>query len=495
MIKKRKILIAVSLALAAILAAVYFFVIEPMQTDVPTDASGKELIFEQVTRERILKLKVTNEHGEYTLRRSGEKFYFEEYPNILPDYIDGTALSYLVVYAGTTYTDLRVVENAESELWKYGLDEESQPSSIELTTTGGSHYKLLIGDLAPHRGGYYATLEGSGVVHIYNKSYADVLLAPVGDLLSGYLTIPGDMNYYYLASNFELYKDDELKVYVTYLNQSDRSELEAATVHRLNYPVKMGASSEYDGVLQTFVNFVADEIVEVGLSDELLVEYGFDSPKYLISYNGGYVENGEVTQRQNMIAISEKTEDGYYYVASPMFDIIGKVKEGTLSFLEWELINWVNPQIFAVAISNVSSVEFFGGADSEKFTLKKAGKDIAVSDSNGGKINTDHFKQLYLGMLNLNIEGYTALETEEIESITSNGDSLITSIKVTSVSGGTLEYSFYRYSDVRALVTIKQNGQSSTQGEFFVPVTSVKKLVSDVTRLKNGEAVNSSDKY
>ncbi len=493
MIKKRKILIAVSLALTAILAAVYFFVIEPMQTDIPTDASGRELIFEQVARERMLKLKVTNQHGEYTLRRSGEgTMYIEEHPKVI---LDSEKLSYLVVYAGTTYTDLRVNENAESELWKYGLDEESQPCSIELTTTGGSHYKLLIGNLAPNRTGYYVTLEGSGVVHIYNKAYADVLLAPVENLVSGLLTFPGDMNYYYLASNFMLFEDDELKICTTYLNQADRSELEAATVHKLLAPVQMGASSEYDGVLQTFVEFMADEVVEVGLTEELLVEYGFDSPKYLISYIGGYVVDGEVKQQENMISISEKTEDGYYYVASPMFDIIGKVKEGTLAFLEWELINWVNPQIFAVAISNVASVEFFGGADSEIFTLKKAGKDIAVLGSKGDKIDTDSFKQLYLGMLNLNIEGYTALDAEQIESIIASPDSLITSIKVTSNSGGTLEYGFYRYSDVRALVTVKQNSQSSTHGEFFVPVTSVKKLVSDVTRLKNGEAVSSVDKY
>lgn len=494
MIKKRWIFVLTALiAVVALSVAYLIFVYFPSQ-DVTEDKNGRELIFEQVSRDRIYTLEVSNEYGTYTVRNNGSgSLYIEEHPKV---YIDSQALSNLVVYAGTTYTMLHVADNVTDEMWKYGLDEASSPSSYTLTTTGGSVYKVLIGDLAPTRTGYYVTLEGSNTVHIYNKTYADVLLAPVESLVSGLLTIPGDMTYYYLASNFTVFKDNELVVQANYLNEDERSELDATTVHRIVAPVKMGASTEYDRVLQTFVEFVADEVVEVGLSEEVFAEYGFDNPKYLLYYTGGYVDdNQNVSQYTNMLSISEKTEDGYYYVASPMFDIVGKVPEGKLDFLEWDLLNWINKQIFAVAISNVATVEFSGGANSELFRLSHSDKTTTVKTASGEIVNTSDFKQLYLGMLYLNVEGYTGLSDEEIEKVIENEDTHITDITVISNSGGKLEYSFYRYSDMRALVVIKENGEVNTNGEFYVPVSSVKKLVSDVARLQNGESVDSSARY
>lgn len=508
MTKKRLILIASLLAAAVVVLLLYFLWIRPLtvgQEEAPdgtqlssgevSGGNGRILMFAQVPREQMASVRVHNQTGDYALvRNSAGSFCLEDHPNAV---LDGEKLSSFIVDVGYPLTMSRVAENAAADFAKYGLDDEETLSYYELTTTAGTVHRVWVGDMIPSLAGYYVRYEGRDTVYILGSGLGNTVLAPETSLVSGLLAYPGNLNYYYLASNFTVMEGDAIRIYATYLNEDERSDLHAMTVHQILAPVVMGASAEYDGVLQTFVELVADEVLEVGLDDEKLAKYDLTEPKYMIGYTGGYVrDDGSMYTVNNIISVSEKTADGYYYVASPLFDIIGRVKAGTFDFLDWELINWVDTQFFAVAISKVSQIDFIGGADEETYLLSRtADNSMTVRTGEGKLLDLANFKQLYLGMLNLTLEGYTGLTEDQVEEVVSDPARLITKIRVTANSGDTLEFGFYRYSEVRALVTITENGERNSYGEFYVPVVNVKKLVSDVTRLRNGETVVSGDRY
>ena len=221
--------------------------------------------------------------------------------------------------------------------------------------------------------------------------------------------------------------------------------------------------------------------VALGTTDEDFEKYGLDNPKYQILFEYEGVEQ--------YLVISERQEDGTYYVGSGLFDLIAQVDFETISFVENSLIKWVSPYIFRMNIASVDTLEIVSADFSETFKLEGTGETLTVQTlSNGEFVDVNNIKSLYRTLLTISIEGDPGFSDEDKEAVSSD-EKLYMTMKVTTRSGLERTYKFYRYSDRRCFLEI--NGT----GDFYVLHNLVAKIRNDSEKVVKGITVDHTEKY
>ena len=228
------------------------------------------------------------------------------------------------------------------------------------------------------------------------------------------------------------------------------------------------------------------------ISDELLEKYGLKEPAYEILFTHGGINND--------ILISKKTEDGIYYAYSLMFNVICAVSEDTFSFLEWDLLNFINRPLVELSIEEVSSIRVSSKDFDETFLLSFSEgenktnpvtgavstiKDLKVKmKSNDQYVQSPQdFRYFYMGILTTNLKGYADFEDE-------TGLDLLAKVTVVTNMGKKMEFAFYPYPQNTRKCFYTLNGK----GEFYVLKDSVQKIVNDAIRITKGEPVDYLDK-
>ena len=184
--------------------------------------------------------------------------------------------------------------------------------------------------------------------------------------------------------------------------------------------------------------------------------------------------------------ISEKQEDGNYYVLSSLFDLIATVSSETFNFLEWDLIKWIERPIFQMNINTVETMKIESPEITDTYHLSGEGEElVVVSDTAGQFEDVYNFRQFYKTLLTISIEDYATITEEEIDALIADENNCALTYTVTTRKGNTTVYKFYPYSTRRAVVTI--NGD----GEFYVLRDSVDKIINDTKRVIANEPIDS----
>ncbi|MBR6682601.1 MAG: DUF4340 domain-containing protein, partial [Clostridia bacterium] len=259
------------------------------------------------------------------------------------------------------------------------------------------------------------------------------------------------------------------------------------------YPLGYNVSTKYDTVLQSFQTLQATKTLEVGKSyndeektsvdipDEVLEKYNLKTPKYEVFFEYKGVKNSFV--------ISEKNENGTYYVYSLLYNHICEIDEESVGFLEWDLIEFVEKSLFQYNITDVSSIKLKTKDFEETFLLYNldTGKETAAGTvidievkrkSNGENISdvTNFRNYFYILLTTQFIAEADVTSTEGLENYAT--------VEIITRQGKKIEYGFYPYATRRCLLTI------DGKGEFYVLKSSVDKLISDAKKVINGETVN-----
>jgi hypothetical protein len=138
----------------------------------------------------------------------------------------------------------------------------------------------------------------------------------------------------------------------------------------------------------------------------MLEKYKLDKDVYWLSYStftGQYDEKGNKVYAPNELIISQKTENGTYYVFAKPFDMIVEVDQFYLSFLEWDDIKWYSETFIFHNISYMRDIHFTFGDTTYDFTLDntlsyayyKAGNALKAVDLSKGRVYTEGNKQKY----------------------------------------------------------------------------------------------------
>ena len=145
-------------------------------------------------------------------------------------------------------------------------------------------------------------------------------------------------------------------------------------------------------------------------------------------------------------------------------------------FLEYELIDFIDASIFQINIKNVSTIEVSTSSGKHEFVLQGEGANLMVVEKNSGKvIDTSSFRQFFIALLNIKIDGY-ATRTD-----VTGGTEM--SFKVTSKFGETSTYYFDTISTTRVLITL------DTSSEFYTNRAHVTNILKKLDMLLAGEII------
>lgn len=353
----------------------------------------------------------------------------------------------------------RVLEDGTVETYDY------KPAYYILTDTSGNKYKVLIGDRLVTGGGYYVQYvdmkDGKetprDAVYVLGSDIANSLLAPIEDYVTPLISYPMDLNNYFDVENFNVLKRDESKpkddkyeeiVSFTYIDIADRQNTINSSVPYIFTSSSTSPAAKLEGYQPSSDNITTalaaiysptyigvhkfapndEDFASVGLSRMVVYENGqpvLDKDgnktyeicaKYMISFNYDIVEDGKKVETiQQIILVSEKNENGNYYVFTTVyspateegkkadylydFNMIVEIEGHSLGFLEWDAYDWIQSKYVNFNIAFVDSIKIESPNYNAEFKLDNSMSDqstqinsnllqITASDSKGHSTKT-----------------------------------------------------------------------------------------------------------
>lgn len=311
----------------------------------------------------------------------------------------------------------------------------------------------------------------------------------------------------------EILAVDSLFINYSFVNASERDPVFTSVAYAFGAPSSIvGYYADSDACMdisELMKLFEASEILEIGVNDEVLEKYGlFANTLYLeMPQDGTYStesgkENDYVVNNylSNYLYFSDVQEDGTRYVASMLYDVVGKVDAAKLNFLDVDIFHFVNPYLYIVGFTSVQSLRFdFGYHDFDRtYTIdlyhetdSQSGEQthtIRYREGRGKELNYDLFANFYTQILFMQLLGHAEDQGMSPDEVLQSGSKLL-SIEVTTVSGRTLTYDFYSYGERYVLAAA--DGSAS----FYTLSRHVKKLATDIQKLVADQAVEADPFY
>lgn len=540
------------------------------------------LLYPLLERAAIASIEVHNQNGSFKfLRRDilvdGEidtEFLIENRPDLAVD--ESILFATLVYFTGRTQTMLRLDTNRVKELGyaEYGLPENPEDATqyFVITAKDGPSHKVIIGDEIPSGDGYFVRYAGRDAVYVlseltkseYNGTFKEALLGRVED----YVTPPSisytmETGSYFDVSDFKLYKNgvSEPIIGFSYSGSIDKRN----NTYYANIPYTTDSnlsgytvnSYSVDDCLYTLYTWVPDFVVKLGNAEtvgdtdvnEWLKPYGLDTDSY--AYQFSFIFNRERTynketgkdvikhadQEKHIVLVSEKQEDGYYYVynlcytydskskdfttLTPGYNMIVAIDESQLDFLFYTQKDWISADLFSGSISYLEEISLKIAPDTisqypsgyqqtfildNSATLKYLAENpttssqlstdqMVVRDSAGTVLNTMQIKHFYQSLLYTACSGYSDLtQAQKQAHIDSGTEGATLVIKLKYVlrelnedtgdyeeTGEVIvrEYCFYENLSTPLQFFTTVNGV----GDFYLPTSRIKKVLNDITKL------------
>ena len=448
-------------------------------------------IFPQITREDLQSVKVENEYGEFEFYKKDGELMLRGSEGTA---INGEQLSELVVAAGYPLALVKVAPDADGYA-EYGLDDPICTWTI--TANDGTSHTLHVGHKVLTDEGYYVCMDGRDAVYVLSKSIEEPLLSPSSVFVTPVVMAVASNDDYYTIDKLALSRANENGdgytpfVSFAHVAKEDMMNPDAIAEMRVVQPANYIASdTEVWNVCMLMTGLSGDYTAAIGADEETYAEYGLDNAKYMISF--------EYNGNAYWVIASEKLEDGGYYATSSINpSVISHVDGETLKFLEYDLFKWVSPYVFGHNITQIKNITVQRGDGEVSFDMEhyddgSSNGGLRVICSAGKAFTTEdqiwNYKLFYRTLISVEMIDYTPLTEEERETLTSDPANRLFWFEYTTLSGKTTKIEFWPYSARRCLVTI------DGEGEFYVLIDRVEKLISDVERVLNDEEINSFGK-
>ena len=508
--RRQKILAIVCACLFIVMAVAYFAVIAPYferntvsedEETAPELEEGESLgalnrifMFDSIAADDISKITVENEYGGFVFVKDSQgKLVIDGYEN-LP--LDSEKVSLLKNVTGSTLSIKKVWSNCTDEkLSEYGLLEPKASWVVE--ATDGRTFKAYVGDELLTGGGYYCMVDGRRTVYVLSTDIASTIITPAEGYVTPIICAGISQDDYYTVDKFTVYKDGEKMLRIKLVDKDKQLNPDALAETIMDYPTSYypNATLLYE-IIYDYMGQTADSCYSIDISDEERAEIGMDDPAHVITF--------EYNDYIYELYFSQMNEDGTYYTETNMYPgVIGVASASELYYLEYTMIDWVDPYIFQQYITNLSDITVIGRDTETKFELSHAqdaggNTTVLYVKANGASLAEDqvaNFRQFYKGLLALRITDYYADDEyctktdEEMEALISDEANAYMVLKFTTLDGEENTLAFYRYSTGHSAVTV--NGV----GEFYLSTDLVDKVLNDLEKILAGEEVTANSKY
>ncbi len=428
--------------------------------------NSRILMFPHIEKSNLRSLEVHNSSGTFTFYRYNintglvdDTCDFVIKGSILTSYNQELFAS-LYVSAGYTITTRKIIDpikDGNGEFSEYGLvsetrtDEEGNeytytPAYYILTDKSGNKYKVIIGDKLITGGGYYVqyvSMENGAetkrdAVYVLGSDIEESLLQPIESFVTPTMVYPMSMNNYFDVDEFTIYRrngeDFKKVVAFSYIDLSLRENtIEASRPYQFNSENLDGytpSSDNIDACLQYMYTTSFVGVKKLSPTDSDLVKYGLavdsvdDEGKPTIDFNPAYMlsfyfdttdSDGKfLSTIYQVVMISEKNEDGNYYVYTAVYDgstkssdkellytydMIAEVEGYCLDFLTWEPYAWISSSYISLNIAYCDEITLSSPGYSATFKLDNSKSDqtngtsssnlsVHGTDSNGNDVYT-----------------------------------------------------------------------------------------------------------
>lgn len=551
-----------------------------------SDHAYDVLLYPLLERANIAEIRVHNENGSFAFKRadyidpttkeSTVKFVIEDYPDLA---VDQTILFATLVYCtGNTRTMLRLDTNRVKELGyaEYGLPEDTANAINYFVITANDEakttHKVIVGDEIPSGDGYFVRYEGRDAVYVlkelnesdYNGTYKQALLGRVEDYVVPPTASPNmDAQNYVDVTDFKLYHKNESSPFIAFTYTGSINKRNDTFYSSFPYVATGGLagysinSYSVDNTLYALFTWKPDKVVSLvpvdleggNAMNQWLASYGLDYDSYAyrftFTFNKAREYNSDTgkelvklsDQEKHTVLVSEKQEDGLYYVynicyvydektsdftkMADGYNMVIALDESQLPFLFYTTKDWISEDLFTGNIAYMTEMYIkiaAGKADKypegyeETFTVDNSetltqleqehssstqmnSSQLAVRDSKGKSLHAKQFKTFYQSLLYTMYSGYSSLsEAQQAAHKASGADGATLVIRIKYVlreydkdtgryeeTGEIIEreYCFYENLSQPRQYYTTVNGE----GDFYTVSSRIKKIINDIMKL------------
>lgn len=294
------------------------------------------------TSDKIEKLTLINDDGTFVIQKKDTEWVVVSPADFKAD---SSKLSSLAINAASVIAD-KVVEEDAQDLTIYGLD---KPVTIILNLTDGTEKTLLLGDITPTRGGYYAKLADSSKVYVIGTYTSEALL--VGRLKMKDKTL------------YTLTADDIITISMNRKGSSVFSAQKNAEVDwQLLSPIKGNANlTALSPMLEALTTTTATEYVEENARD--LSKYGLTNPAYEFDF-----ATSSASYKLQLGAEKDKGSTRYAKLGSS--NDVFVISESSYTFLDKPFKEIIEIFAYIVNIDQVNRIELTMDGKKDEFTIE-----------------------------------------------------------------------------------------------------------------------------
>ena len=523
MIKRQTLTAVICALLAAVLAIVYFSVIEPMLAPEEEKITPIELLDGEVrmydqtrvymfrpigSSKSIKKIEVRNNAGGYTFYYNSKKdTFFIEGREDAP--YDSMALSSIIATMRAPVANERYLIESNEELSAYGLAADQNPACFIVTDDNDNIHQVWIGKKAPSGDGYYCQYNERKAVYLVRTTGFDVFLSSVYELMTPVIALQVPQNEYFEVSLLKIYKNGapivEIKTLSPEENGTDKT---SKPTYSYEFGLKLQQYTPDATEISSTLNLVSalsgsnveaqglDLVLGVDKLNKDLLKTRFridvDNPYYCIQYR---YKSNDVE-----LFFSSPDEEGNCYAFTTAYYTVVKMPFNSLPIYRYEAYDFIEKNIIAENIANVSKIEIKG-------SIVENGNRISVDSAYGIKTTpvegteqtvqtvwdikknknftadeVSNFKRLYYDVINLD------RENDDIDVSTVTDATHIASVTVTLTNGTAKTVDFYAINSTTCYFTV--NGKL---GDFALLTQrdNVEKLIRDTYNFDLGYTIDS----
>ena len=241
------------------------------------------------------------------------------------------------------------------------------------------------------------------------------------------IVYPVSVTYHSMVKDFvlgeleDLTKEVNLEIIVSFTYSELEERINTMNSTRPYLPgrdVMPGYNINENNVFKVLESLYSIEYIachSIGLTLDTMKEFGLDKNVYYLTYvlfTGNFDEDGNKLYAQNQLFISQKTEQGTYYVASTFADLIVEVDQSYLYFLEWNDMKWYDDSFILHNLGYVRDINFefngeaFGFSEDKNYDFEldnslsyafyiNEKNEFKAVDLNNGKVLVEGNKKVY----------------------------------------------------------------------------------------------------
>lgn len=497
MMKKRLILIAVTVLLCGLLAVGIVLVsgmeLLPPETQQQPQfgffVNSENIRVFQFSARNIDYIEVENAYQTYRVRRTDGKVQMVGFETV--PLLEASAKG--LFNSGETLRLETVIRENCQDMDEFGLADPQ--ATVTILSYSGAAAKFHIGDKSPNGDYYYMCVDGENTVYLITTLFAERYLRSVVDYC--------DKKIYKTFVPYEDFTGLTVKspegefVFRMATEEEKKNGIFFGGIAMEKPFLWGGDSTAMENVMKTMVALSATDVAAVCVEEKDLAQYGLDAASRTEILLSVYADENPVMYNNTTNPFYDSTKpsgkftdftvsywvgdevDGMVYVMYEDRAVVYTVPRDTFYWLQWRPYQYCNKMLFGEYLSNLTSLTVSNTSGEWEFLLKNADsndkEELEVTCNGTSVVNTD-FRTFYANLMTV----YPSGEATEV-----SGKTPALTIRYVTKDGTEKVLNFYEM-DAR-------NYAAEVDGITFlsVRVTEVEKIFNDVQKLLRGESVMS----